>query len=72
MAHVLDQFGPSLKWPWTRLEAPELTDELRHKLIAGCEAEAAGRTIPDMIRARDAYLISILQVLRAPPQGVER
>ncbi len=70
MAHVLDQFGPSLKWPWTRLEAPELTDALRRKLIFGCEQESAGRSIPDMIKARDAYLISILQVLRAPPQGI--
>jgi carnitine 3-dehydrogenase len=68
MAHVLDQFGPSLKWPWTRLEAPELTAELREKLISGCEQEAAGRSIEEMIRARDAYLISILKVLRAPPQ----
>ncbi len=70
MAHVLDQFGPSLKWPWTRLEAPELTAGLRQKMIDGCVAESAGRSIPDMIRARDAYLISILNVLRAPPEGV--
>jgi carnitine 3-dehydrogenase len=67
MAHVLDQFAPSLKWPWTRLEAPELTAELRKKMIDGCVAESAGRSIDDMIRARDAYLISILKVLRAPP-----
>jgi carnitine 3-dehydrogenase len=70
MAHVLDQFGPSLKWPWTRLEAPELTDSLRRKLISGCEDEADGRSIEQMIRVRDAYLISILQVLRAPPVGL--
>jgi carnitine 3-dehydrogenase len=70
MAHVLDQFGPSLTWPWTRLEAPELTDDLRQKLISGCEQESAGRSIEQMIRVRDAYLISILKVLRAPPEGV--
>jgi len=68
MAHVLDQFAPSLKWPWTRLEAPELTAELRAKVIDGCVAESAGRSINDMIRDRDAYLISILKVLRAPPE----
>lgn len=67
MAHVLDQFGPTLKWPWTRLEAPELTPELREKLIRGCEAESAGRSIPDMIKARDAYLVGILNLLRKPP-----
>ena len=27
MATNLDQFGPALKLPWTRLEAPELTKE---------------------------------------------
>jgi carnitine 3-dehydrogenase len=27
MAHNLDHFGPALKLPWTRLEAPELTPE---------------------------------------------
>lgn len=70
MAHVLDQFGPSLKWPWTRLEAPELTDELRAKLIEGCERESAGRSMSEMIRRRDAYLISILKLMRAPPEGV--
>ena len=63
MAHVLDQFGPSLKWPWTRLEAPELTDDLRQRLIAGCEAEAKGRSVAEMIRERDDCLIEIIKVL---------
>jgi carnitine 3-dehydrogenase len=63
MAHVLDQFGPSLQWPWTRLEAPELTDDLRQRLIAGCEAEAKGRSVAEMIRERDDCLIEIIKVL---------
>jgi carnitine 3-dehydrogenase len=65
MAHVLDQFGPSLKWPWTRLEAPELTDELRTRMIEGCEAEAKGRGIGEMIRERDDTLIEMLKMLEA-------
>jgi len=28
MRHMLRQFGPCLKWPWTKLEAPELTEGL--------------------------------------------
>ena len=29
MAHFIAQFGPCLKWPWTKLtDVPELTDEL--------------------------------------------
>jgi carnitine 3-dehydrogenase len=65
MGHVLDQFGPCLKWPWTRLEAPELTDELRRRMIEGCEAEANGRSIGEMIRERDETLIEILNLIEA-------
>jgi len=43
MAHMLDHFGPALLEPWTRLEAPPLTPELRDRMVAGCETEAAGR-----------------------------
>ena len=29
MAHFIEQFGPCLKWPWTKLmDVPELTKEL--------------------------------------------
>ena len=28
MRHMLAQFGPALKLPWTKLVAPELTEEL--------------------------------------------
>ncbi len=65
MAHVLDHFGPSLKWPWTRLEAPELTDELRRRMIEGCETEAGGRSIAELVRERDDTLIEILNLLDA-------
>ena len=37
MAHMLDHFGPSLKSPWTRLEAPELDRELRDAMVDGCD-----------------------------------
>ena len=35
MAHMLDHFGPSLKSPWTRLVAAELTPELRDAMVDG-------------------------------------
>ena len=35
MATNLDQFGPALKLPWTRLEAPELTKNLRDRMVDG-------------------------------------
>ncbi len=63
MAHMLDHFGPSLKSPWTRLVAAELTPELRDAVVNGVEAEAAGRSMNDLIAERDAGIIAILRGL---------
>ena len=64
MAHCLDQFGPTLAEPWSRMEAPPLTDELRRELIEGSAREAAGRPIAELERARDDALIALLQTRR--------
>jgi carnitine 3-dehydrogenase len=63
MAHMLDHFGPSLKSPWTRLEAPELTPELRDRMVEGCLDEAGGRSIADLVRERDHAIIAIQRAL---------
>jgi carnitine 3-dehydrogenase len=65
MAHMLDHFGPALEEPWTRLAAPPLTAELRDRMVEGCAAEAAGRTIAALVRERDAKLVAILKSLAA-------
>src|SRR5712672_1259297 len=64
MRHMLAQFGPCLKWPWTKLEAPELTESLIDHMVEGTQAEAAGRSIRELERLRDDYLVAIQQVLR--------
>jgi carnitine 3-dehydrogenase len=69
MAHMLDHFGPSLLSPWTRLDAPELTPELRDAVVRGCEEEAGGRTITDLVRERDRRLVDLLRVLGKAPDG---
>ena len=63
MAHMLDHFGPSLKSPWTRLDAPELTPDLRDEVVAGCDREAAGRSIDDLVAERDRGVIAVLRAL---------
>ena len=68
MRHMLDQFGPALKLPWTRLEAPELSDELVDRVVAGCEEKAGARPIREWERLRDRALIALMQTLR--PLGV--
>src|SRR5947199_8515603 len=64
MRHMLRQFGPCLKWPWTRLEAPQLTEALSEKMVSGPQAQAAGRSIRELEPLRDDYLVAIQQVLR--------
>src|SRR6204780_3083911 len=64
MRHMLHQFGPALKWPWTKLEAPELTEALIDKMVVGTQEQAAGRSIRELERLRDNYLVAIQQVLR--------
>jgi carnitine 3-dehydrogenase len=65
MRHMLAQFGPALKLPWTKLEAPELTYELTDRLVEGTQAQAGGRSIEDLENLRDDCLIDIMRVLQA-------
>ncbi|QIE45014.1 3-hydroxybutyryl-CoA dehydrogenase [Pseudohalocynthiibacter aestuariivivens] len=64
MATNLDQFGPALKWPWTRLEAPELTKELRDRMVDGCNAIAGDRHFTEMAAERDRKIVVVLKALR--------
>ncbi|WP_372665135.1 3-hydroxyacyl-CoA dehydrogenase NAD-binding domain-containing protein [Amycolatopsis kentuckyensis] len=69
MAHMLDHFGPSLKAPWTRLDAPELTAELRNAVVEGCEYEAGDRTMADLIAERDRAIIAIQRAVEEARDG---
>ena len=62
MAHMLDHFGPSLE-PWTRLQAAELTAGSATRWWTGCEREADGRSIDDLVVERDRGLIAMLRTL---------
>jgi carnitine 3-dehydrogenase len=63
MAHMLDHFGPSLQSPWTRLVAADLTPELRDAVVEGCDREADGRSIDDLVAERDRGVIAVLRAL---------
>ena len=63
MKHMLEQFGPALKLPWTKLKAPKLTKKLSHKLISGTKKQAKGKSISKLSNIRDEYLVN-LQKLR--------
>lgn len=69
MRHFLEQFGPALNWPWTKLtDVPELTDELIDRIVAQSDEQAGGMDVRQMERRRDDCLVAILQALRE--QGV--
>ncbi|MFE7437284.1 3-hydroxyacyl-CoA dehydrogenase NAD-binding domain-containing protein [Streptomyces tendae] len=61
MAHMLDHFGPSLKSPWTRLEAPELDKALYDAVVAGCDEAADGRSLADLVAERDRGVVDVLR-----------
>ncbi len=64
MRHMLHQFGPALKLPWTKLVAPELTEDLIDRVVAGCEHQAAGRSIAALEGRRDRFLVDLLGLVR--------
>ncbi len=64
MAHMLEQFGPALELPWSKLPAPELTEDLSRRLIEGTKAQAGARSVRELERLRDDCLIGIMRSLR--------
>ena len=63
MAYCLEQFGPALKLPWSRMEAPELTETLKKSLIEGSGRLAGERDYETLNRQRDAGLVAISKAL---------
>ncbi|MCP4390708.1 MAG: 3-hydroxybutyryl-CoA dehydrogenase, partial [Gammaproteobacteria bacterium] len=64
MAYCLDQFGPALKLPWTRLVAPELTDELRNAMVDGCIEMTAGQDFASLSKKMNDGLVEIAKMKR--------
>ena len=64
MATNLDQFGPALELPWTRLKAPELTKKLRDKMVNGCEDIVKGKKFEDLASERDKKIVEIIKIQR--------
>ncbi len=59
---MLKQFGPALKKPWTKLVAPELTDDLYHKAVSGSEASSQGYTMSELDQKRNEFLIKVKEL----------
>jgi len=73
MRHFMSQFGPALKWPWSKLmDTPELNDELLDKIVSQSDDQAAGIDVRELERKRDDCLIAIQQALKAQDYGAGR
>jgi len=70
MAHFIRQFGPTLKWPWSKLtDVPELTDALIQKIADQSDAQSGASSIRELERVRDANLIGVMRALKARDWG---
>ncbi len=70
MEHFLEQFGPCLGLPWTRLtEVPELDSDLIGKISRQSDEQSGGHSIEELEDIRDANLVTILRSLKARNWG---
>ena len=63
MKHMLEQFGPALKLPWTKLKAPKLSKKLSNRVISGTRKQSRGKSVAELAKIRDEYLL-YLQKMR--------
>lgn len=64
MRHFMEQFGPTLELPWTRLtDVPELDEPLIEKIAQQSDAQAGQLGIRDLERIRDENLAAIIRAL---------
>ena len=70
MRHFIEQFGPCLSWPWTKLmDVPELTEELIDAVAGQSDAQSGAFSIRALERMRDGNLVTILRGLKARDWG---
>ncbi len=64
MRDFLKQFDPTLELPWTDLKFPKWNDALEKRLVEGCEAQAAGRSVAEIEKKRNAILVDMMKLFR--------
>lgn len=73
MRHFMAQFGPALKFPWTKLtDVPEFNDELVDLVAGQSDAQSGHMHIRDLERLRDQNLVGILRSLKDRNVGAGR
>jgi len=59
----MQQFGPALELPWTKLVAPKLTDELIDRVVEGTTEQQGAHSIKQLERYRDDCITSVLTAI---------
>jgi 3-hydroxyacyl-CoA dehydrogenase len=68
ITHYMNHLAPAMTGWWPHLGHPTLTPELQRKIIAGVESEAAGRSVDELARRRDEFLVRVLEARRLVDQ----
>ena len=72
MKHMLEQFGPALKLPWTKLKAPKLSNKLSNRVIAGTKKQARGKSVAEISKIRDEYLLNLQKMRKKYENKIRR
>ncbi len=64
--HFMDQFGPTLEWPYSKLmDTPEYTDELVDTIVTQSDEQSGAYDVRELERIRDQNVVGFLKVLEA-------
>jgi len=68
--HFMEQFGPTLDWPYSKLmDTPEFTPELVDALVEQSDAQSGMHSIRELERIRDQNIVGFLKVLETNEWG---
>jgi len=70
MKHFMAQFGPALKWPWTKLmDVPDFTEDLVDLIAGQSDAQSGHMSIRELERLRDDNLVGMMRALKQSGSG---
>ena len=73
MEHFIKQFGPALKWPWTKLmDVPDMTDEFAEKIAAQSDQQSGAYSLRELEAIRDRNLVGFMRLLKEQDWGAGR
>ena len=68
--HFIEQFGPTLEWPWTKLmDTPDFTPELVDTIVSQSNEQSGAHDVRELERIRDRNVVGFLKVLEGNDWG---